>query len=126
VNLNQRASDFPPELRETATSLRELSGESVARALFCARLLGRLEDWLGMHEALGFQPIAARWRELTSTLGRAVRVELGDGSAIEGQAMDLDETGALLVRVGTGAVHRVVAGDVHHLRAKEASGAPGM
>ena len=116
VNVNQEESDFPPELRVRATSLREARGEALSRGLFCARLLGRLEDWLGMHEALGLEPVLERWRQLSGTLGRNVRVELGDGVRIEGEATDLDETGALLVRVASGAVHRIVAGDVLHLR----------
>jgi BirA family biotin operon repressor/biotin-[acetyl-CoA-carboxylase] ligase len=116
VNVNTAAQDLPDELRPTATSLRIERGEPVPRGLFCARLLGRLEDWLGLHEALGLAPVIERWQQLSSTLGRPVRVELGDGQRLEGRAIDLDETGALLVRVGSGAVHRVVAGDVEHLR----------
>jgi BirA family biotin operon repressor/biotin-[acetyl-CoA-carboxylase] ligase len=116
VNVNLLAEDFPPELRGAATSLRLERGEPVPRGLFCARLLGRLEDWLGMHEALGFAPVRERWRELASTPGLPVRVELAEGAALEGVALDLDEGGALLVQVGSGAVHRVVAGDVVHLR----------
>ena len=117
VNVNQVEADLPEELRKTATSLREVRGEPLSRGLFCARLLGRLEDWLGMHEALGLGPVIERWRQLSGTLGRRVRVELGDGSKVEGEATDLDETGALLVRMVNGAVHRIVAGDVEHLRA---------
>jgi len=117
VNVNQVAADFPEELRAIATSLREVRGGSVSRGLFCARLLGRLEGWLGMHEALGLGPVIDRWRQLSGTLGSRVRVELGDGAKVEGVATDLDETGALLVRVASGAVHRILAGDVTHLRA---------
>ncbi len=116
VNVNVGPADLPAELRESATSLAiERPGEQ-PRGLFCARLLGQLEDWLGMHEALGFGPVRDRWKELSCTLHRRVRVELGEGPPLEGEAIDLDETGALLVRVGSGAVHRVVAGDIVHLR----------
>lgn len=118
VNLNAEERDFPPELRPLATSLRIESGALVPRGLFCARLLGRLEDWLGMHEALGFGPVRDRYQELTSTVGRTVRVEMGHlpGVPLIGEAIDVDETGALLVRVPSGAVHRVMAGDIEHLR----------
>ena len=116
VNLNLEEADLPEELRPLATSMLLEREDPVPRALFCARTLGRLEDWLGLHEALGFEPVRERCRELSSTLRRRVSVQLGDGNTLEGEAIDLDETGALLVRVGSGAVHRVVSGDVEHLR----------
>ena len=51
-----------------------------------------------------------RWRELSVTLGRTVRVEL-PGRVLEGVAEDVDDTGALVV-----AGEHVSAGDVIHLR----------
>jgi len=51
-----------------------------------------------------------RWRRLSVTLGREVRVEL-PGRVLEGVAEDIDDTGALIV-----AGEHVSAGDVIHLR----------
>jgi BirA family biotin operon repressor/biotin-[acetyl-CoA-carboxylase] ligase len=114
-NVSQEAHDFPEELRAVATSLLIESGEKSPRPLVCARLLEHLEEWLSLHETEGFGPVRDRWRELSSTLGRRVRVE-GEGNLLEGQAVDLDEDGALLVRGPDGAVVRIVAGDVEHCR----------
>jgi BirA family biotin operon repressor/biotin-[acetyl-CoA-carboxylase] ligase len=55
--------------------------------------------------------VLGRWRELSDTLGRKVRVELPD-RAFEGIAEDIDEHGALIV---DGAV--VSAGSLIHLGA---------
>jgi BirA family biotin operon repressor/biotin-[acetyl-CoA-carboxylase] ligase len=52
-----------------------------------------------------------RWRRLSITLGREVRVEL-PGRVLEGIAEDIDDGGALIV-----AGEHVSAGDVIHLRA---------
>jgi BirA family biotin operon repressor/biotin-[acetyl-CoA-carboxylase] ligase len=114
-NVSLEAHDFPEELRAVATSLLIESGEKSPRPLVCARLLEHLEEWLSLHETEGFGPVRDRWRELSSTLGRRVRVE-GEGNLLEGQAVDLDEDGALLVRGPDGAVVRIVAGDVEHCR----------
>ena len=54
-----------------------------------------------------------RYRELLSTLGRTVRVEIGTG-AIEGTAIDLDENGGLVVRCDTDTM-TIVAGECSHL-----------
>lgn len=54
---------------------------------------------------------------LCDTLGRAVRVELPGGDALEGTAAGVDPTGRLQVRLaGGGALVAVAAGDVVHLR----------
>ncbi len=114
-NISMEMHDFPEELRATATSLLVESGEKTARPVVCARLLEHLEEWLSLHETEGFGPVRERWRELSSTLGHKVRIT-GEGQPIEGDAADLDEDGALLVRGPGGQVVRVVAGDVEHCR----------
>ncbi len=112
VNVSLQMHDFPEELRPVATSLLLESGERQPRPLVCARLLERIEEWLSLHETEGFGPVADRWRELSSTLGRRVRITGAD--PIEGDAVDLAEDGALLVRTAGGALVRVLAGDVEH------------
>ena len=111
-NVSLQMRDFPEELRPVATSLLLESGERQPRPLVCARLLEHVEEWLSLHETEGFGPVADRWRELSSTLGRRVRITGAD--PIEGDAVDLAEDGALLVRTGPGALVRVLAGDVEH------------
>jgi BirA family biotin operon repressor/biotin-[acetyl-CoA-carboxylase] ligase len=51
-----------------------------------------------------------------ATLGRSVRVELPGARFVEGEAADVDDFGHLLVRLPSGAVESVSAGDVVHLR----------
>jgi BirA family biotin operon repressor/biotin-[acetyl-CoA-carboxylase] ligase len=116
VNLNARPEDFPDEFRAVATSLAAERGRPVPRALFTAAALSLLEEWLDRHAAEGFGPVREEWRALSDTLGRAVRVRVGD-EEVEGVAEDVDEAGALLVRSG-GGLRRVLSGDVTMLRAR--------
>ena len=81
-------------------------------------LLGRLQAELEAWTAAPAAEILSAWRNLSDTLGRSVRVELPSG-AIEGVAEDVDLDGALLV-----SGHRVAAGDVIYLRAREDAAAP--
>lgn len=53
---------------------------------------------------------------LCLTLGTPVRVGRPDGSALEGEAVDLADDGALVVRLADGTDRVVHAGDVTHLR----------
>ncbi|WNG47989.1 biotin--[acetyl-CoA-carboxylase] ligase [Archangium minus] len=115
VNLNAGPEDFPPEVAATATSLSQVLGRRVNRALFTATLWGRLEEWLDLHHEVGFDPVRQRWKELSSTLGQEVLVRT-DRSELRGVAEDIDGSGALLVRTAEGSLERVLAGDVEQLR----------
>ena len=73
-------------------------------------LLDRLLPLMARWTETGTEAVLQRWRELSWTLGQAVRVELG-GEVIEGLAEDVAGDGALLV-----GGRRVIAGDVTRLR----------
>jgi BirA family biotin operon repressor/biotin-[acetyl-CoA-carboxylase] ligase len=104
VNANVDSSALP----DGATSIRDEAGD-VERRLFVQRLLERFDDLRGTSDT-----ILDAWREHADTLGRRVRVELGD-ETIEGEAVDVEFPGALVVRTAEG--DRVVhTGDCEHLR----------
>jgi len=69
------------------------------------RLMAQIDTWCRASP----EAVIARWRELSDTLGRQVRVDL-PGRAFEGQAQDIGPGGELIVD-GV----RVVAGSVTHL-----------
>lgn len=76
------------------------------REAVLGRLRGSLDSWW----ARSPDAVLARWRELSDTLGRQVRVEL-PGETFQGIAEDVAEDGSLIV-----SGRRVSAGDVVHLR----------
>jgi BirA family transcriptional regulator, biotin operon repressor / biotin---[acetyl-CoA-carboxylase] ligase len=117
VNLNSRREEFPPEVAALATSLMEARRQRVPRALFTAALFGKLEEWLDRWEAEGFEPVRAAWKEMSATLGRQVVVR-SEGTVRAGLAEDIDESGALLVRID-GRLERCLAGDVELARSGE-------
>jgi BirA family biotin operon repressor/biotin-[acetyl-CoA-carboxylase] ligase len=77
-----------------------------SRDVLLDALIERLGVWVSATPAA----IAQRWRELSDTLGRRVRVELA-GRVLEGVAQDIAEDGSLIVDG-----ERVSAGDVIHVR----------
>jgi len=101
---------------ETATSVQRVLGRRVNRAAFLVRLLRTLEEWLDLHEQLGFEPVRARWRALSSTLGEEVLVK-AERRELRGRAEDIDVDGALLLRT-EGGLERVLAGDVEQVRSR--------
>jgi BirA family transcriptional regulator, biotin operon repressor / biotin---[acetyl-CoA-carboxylase] ligase len=105
IGLNVTTEDFPPELAETATSLR-LAGVETTRAQVLTDILGSLSGWLGSPR----DAVLRAWRERDALKGK--RVRWSDG---EGIAAGVDDSGALLVETGNGRV-TLDAGEVHLLR----------
>jgi BirA family biotin operon repressor/biotin-[acetyl-CoA-carboxylase] ligase len=109
LNLSISRDEFPPDLRDTAVSLRP-PGQSrpirpvSTRGSVLTAVNGRLERWL----AAGEDEVLAAWRERDALLGREVSWEGGNGVA-DG----VDERGFLLVRVADGDRVALGAGEVH-------------
>ena len=58
-----------------------------------------------------FESILKEWRAFASFLGRRVRVVI-EGRMVDGQAVDIDPSGSLLVRTDAGLMELVSAGEV--------------
>ena len=118
LNVNWRRSEMPPELREHATSLADLTAAAVDREGLLARLLERLDAEIAGIEA-GRSPLE-RYRARCATLGSAVEVETA-GGMLAGVAVDLDPSGALVVDGGDGHRHVVSSGEVTRVRSAVAA-----
>jgi BirA family biotin operon repressor/biotin-[acetyl-CoA-carboxylase] ligase len=105
VGLNVTTREFPPELAESATSLR-LAGVDVAPARVLDDVLASLARWLGAPPARVFEA----WRSVDALKGERVRWAGG-----EGVADGIDDSGALRVETRMGLV-TLDAGEVHLLR----------
>lgn len=117
INLNQR--EFPPEIRETATSLALALDRSVEVAEVRDLLLARLARWYEVWRSGGTREILSRYAELSSYVeGRPVRV-LTDGAEIEGVTAGITASGALLLRTTNGERRTIIAGEVVRLRPRD-------
>jgi BirA family biotin operon repressor/biotin-[acetyl-CoA-carboxylase] ligase len=94
----------------TATSLALAGSNNLDRNLLLSALLNRLEsifkEWDSGSDFL------ENYRQISSTLGRQVRVEVLGRDSIEGIAVAITAQGALILSDGA----EVNVGDVVHLR----------
>jgi len=103
------------ELVDGAISVRQKTGAPVNRVeLLQAVLRGIERDYL-LFRSRGMEPVLEKWKAHSVTLGRRVRVNCLK-EHVEGEAVDIDSDGGLLVRRDSGIVQKFVAGDILHLR----------
>ncbi len=109
VNVNQ--DEFPDELGGIALSLKQERREEISRLSLLQDILRRLDNYYLSLRKGEFEALANRWRRFSATLGKQIRVSL-PGEIVEGQAIEIDADGALLLRLDSGFVKRLVGGEV--------------
>lgn len=110
VNVNLSQAELPPEINGIAVSLTE-DNKRISRTKLLADILSEL-DFLYREFCHGrFNEILSQWREMSVTLNRMVQIK-GLNYAEEGFAVDIDESGALLLKTKEGSVKRIYSGDV--------------
>jgi BirA family biotin operon repressor/biotin-[acetyl-CoA-carboxylase] ligase len=123
LNVNMSADSFPEDLRQTATSLHAISHEFTDRNRLLAQLLLELEQSLDELRDQGPGRLRQAYASRCGTLGRPVRLLLGDEQELLGTAESIGADGVLQVRprTSTTGTHVPLLVDIHaaeviHLR----------
>ena len=115
VGIGVNLAAAPEGLDYPAASLAEHLGPGVPRPPTAGEALAILSAafsrWLGVWEREGFEPLRAEWTRHATGLGARCLARLGDRS-VEGVALEMDGAGALVLRVDSGELQRITAGDV--------------
>jgi BirA family biotin operon repressor/biotin-[acetyl-CoA-carboxylase] ligase len=132
LNVSAEPGELPPPGPGAlaATSLRiaasALDGAALDREPLLVAILADFERWYQAWYRAGGDPersgLRAGYTRLSGTIGRLVRAELPGGQVLSGLAAGVDPDGRLLVRVPSGTVLPVAAGDVVHLRLSSGDG----
>jgi BirA family biotin operon repressor/biotin-[acetyl-CoA-carboxylase] ligase len=111
VGLNLAQVDFPPEIRDIATSLFIEYGRQVSVDQILPPLLGSLDRW---YRLVVSDPnsVILRWEELSSyARGCLVSVRSAEGS-FQGITRGLTPRGSLLLEVGSSELCEIYSGEV--------------
>ena len=111
IGLGLNVNNDKKSLIAQATSLKEQHGAEISRVVLLQEILRRIESNYLLLEAKGSQEIINKWRNFTLTLGTRVKVDY-QNKHIEGQAIDIDTDGALLIRKDSGLIQKISSGDV--------------
>jgi BirA family biotin operon repressor/biotin-[acetyl-CoA-carboxylase] ligase len=114
IGINVQPAAYPPDIATRATSIEAELGHAVDRGLVLAECLARLASrYRELQDGRGRNVVDA-WRSRAApTLGRHVEWELA-GKRQTGLAQNIDDDGALIVKVGSG-TQKIRSGEVRWL-----------
>ncbi|MBD8836412.1 MULTISPECIES: biotin--[acetyl-CoA-carboxylase] ligase [Paenibacillus] len=111
VDVNFDPEDYPGDLTTIATSLKMETGQSVDRTKLTAAILTELEQLYFLYQKEGFGVISALWEALSVSMNREITVTNPHG-VIEGKAIGLDPSGALIVEKHDGEHTLIISGEI--------------
>jgi BirA family biotin operon repressor/biotin-[acetyl-CoA-carboxylase] ligase len=106
INVNNDADKEEPG----ATSLKKITGKQISRKKLLAEFLNEFENIVNVK---ALENVISDWKKCTSTIGRQVRIVTNRESS-EGLATDVDENGALILKLADGSIKKIIYGDCFH------------
>lgn len=103
LNVNNDVRNVSPR----ACSMKQLLGRKIEQKEVLNKFLTKFKDRI---DGSGLDSIVSEWKEYGCTLGRQVKIVTLTEEII-GQAIDIDETGALLIKKNDGSITRAIYGD---------------
>jgi BirA family biotin operon repressor/biotin-[acetyl-CoA-carboxylase] ligase len=112
VGIGINANTSIPQFEKTATSLKYALGKEISRKEFLSVLLTEIER---RQPLLMKADLLEEWKKFSVTLNKDVEIA-APGEVIVGRAIDIDTTGALIIKERDGSLKKAMAGDCIHLR----------
>ena len=114
IGIGINVNNSPKEYESNAVSLKDVLHQNVSRRLILETFLKDFENQIQAPiQTLNCQKIIERWKQQTSTIGSQVRIET-TGTVMKGLAVDVDETGALIIEDQWGKTQKIIYGDCFH------------
>jgi BirA family transcriptional regulator, biotin operon repressor / biotin---[acetyl-CoA-carboxylase] ligase len=110
IGMGINVNNDPVRQEPNATTLKRVLKQTVSRKELLGAFLDRFEQDL---DTATSADVIERWKTYTATIGRPVQV-VTHNDTIEGRAVDVDPSGALLVEQADGTIKTVVYGDCFH------------
>ena len=106
INVNNNPQQYEPK----AIALKDVLHKNVSRKLILETFLDDFEICIQNIEC---KTTIEQWKDMTSTIGSKVRIETLK-EVFEGHAVDVDESGALIIEDKTGKTQKIIYGDCFH------------
>lgn len=106
INVN----NDPGKKEPGATSIKNITGKQASRKKLLAEFLNEFENTVHVNALAN---VISRWKKCTTTIGRQVKIVTSQ-EVSEGLATDVDENGALILKLADGSIKNIFYGDCFH------------
>jgi BirA family biotin operon repressor/biotin-[acetyl-CoA-carboxylase] ligase len=106
INVNNDPTSVEPR----AVSLKQILGHSVSRKKLLAVFLDELENRMTLER---LENVIREWKQYTNTLNKHVKI-VTTHEVSEGRAIDVDDSGALILELADGTTKKIIYGDCFH------------
>jgi len=114
INLNTHINQLSPELKSNSTSIMHELSRSVDQYTFIKQLLLTLDKYYAVFLNHDINSILSEWKKHSDTLSRNLKVVTSSGEIV-GKALDIDESGFLIVVTDSGEHKKVNSGDCFYI-----------
>lgn len=111
IGIGVNVNNDPRGDESSATSIAQELGHEVSRRTLVTLFLDKLEIKL---RDIDLGNAVQEWKKYTMTIGKMVKIVTLKGTT-EGKALDVDESGALLLELQDGSIEKVIYGDCFHI-----------
>jgi BirA family biotin operon repressor/biotin-[acetyl-CoA-carboxylase] ligase len=111
INVNFDLSALPKSLENSSTTLKHELKREIQREVLLASLLEEMESLYELFSKERFDQLLDEWRNLAGMLGSSVEIRV-DGEKVQGQAVNICQNGALILRLKNGVIRTIAFGDL--------------
>jgi len=111
INVNIDHREFPEDIQENTISLKEVLDKEVLRVRMVQIFLQEFERYYESLKRREFSSILKEWKLYSHTLGRKIRVDMGE-RIVTGEAVNINEEGALILKKEDGELIKIISGTI--------------
>ena len=111
INVNVDHWEFPEDIQEKTISLKEFLGKEISRVRLAQIFLEEFEKYYERLKRREFYSILKEWKSYSHTLGKKIRIDIGE-QVIVGEAIDINEEGALIIRKEDEELIEIISGTI--------------
>jgi BirA family transcriptional regulator, biotin operon repressor / biotin---[acetyl-CoA-carboxylase] ligase len=110
VGMGINVNNHPEKKEPGATSIKKITGKQITRKKLLAEFLNEFENIVNVK---ALENVISIWKKCTTTIGRQVKI-VTSREISEGLATDVDENGALVLKLADGSIKKIIYGDCFH------------
>ena len=110
IGMGVNVNNDPTPREPMATSLKKILGRNISRKQLLSGFLDEFEHRMNNGT---LDNVISEWKTYAMTIGRQVTI-VTPNDKFKGIAMDVDDTGALMLKLADGSIKKIVYGDCFH------------